>query len=92
MSEGHISINRNHQYYFQVHQQMFCCSRIWTDFGVKGGTEMYKERVHLTIPFWSEQLPKLELAYLNRHTQEFSMGCLPFILLKYKIMSWNKVL
>ena len=44
MFEGHISINRNHQYYFQIHQQMFCCSRIWTDFVVKGGTEMYKKK------------------------------------------------
>ena len=60
MFEGHISINRNHQYYFQVHQQMFCCSRIWTDFVVKGGTEMYKEIVHFNNSFWSEQLPKLE--------------------------------
>ena len=60
MFEGHISINRNHQYYFQVHQQMFCCSRIWTDFVVKGGTEMNKERVHFNNSFWSEQLPKPE--------------------------------
>lgn len=60
MFEGPISINRNHQYYFQIHQQMLCCFRIWTDFIVKGGTEMYKERVQLNNSFWSEQLPKLE--------------------------------
>lgn len=36
---------------------MFCCSRIWTDLVVKGGT---KERVHFNNSFWSEQLPKLE--------------------------------
>jgi len=47
MFEGHISVNRNHQYYFQVHQQMFCCSRTWTDFVVK----MYKERVHFNNSF-----------------------------------------
>ena len=60
MFDGHISIDRNHQYYFQVHQQMFCRSRIWTDFVKKGGTEMYTERVHFNNSFWSEQLPKLE--------------------------------
>ena len=65
MFEGCISINRNHQYYFQVHQQMFCCSRTWTDFVVKGGTEMYKERVHFNNSFWSEQLPKLENFFDN---------------------------
>ena len=79
MFGGHISINRNHQYYFQIHQQMFCCSRIWTDFVVKGGTEMYKERVHFIHSFWSEQLPKLdnffdkivlpELAYPKRNAK-----------------------
>jgi len=27
---------------------------------VKGGTEMYKERVYFDKVFWSDQLPKLE--------------------------------
>ena len=58
--DGHMSINRNHQYFYQVHQQMFCCCKTWTDFVVKGGTEMYKERVYFDKVFWSDQLPKLE--------------------------------
>lgn len=39
---------------------MFCCCKTWTDFVVKGGTEMYKERVYFDKVFWSDQLPKLE--------------------------------
>ena len=56
--EGDISINRNHQYYFQVHQQkMFCCSKTWTGFAVKGGTEMYKERL---LPKLDDYLPAFQ--------------------------------
>lgn len=39
---------------------MFCCFRIWIDFVVKGGIEMYKERVYFNNLFWSEQRLKLE--------------------------------
>ena len=35
-----ITINRNHQYFYQVQQQMFCGKRFWTDFLFKGGVEI----------------------------------------------------
>ena len=28
--EDHMSINRNHQDYYQGHQQIFCCCKTWT--------------------------------------------------------------
>ena len=64
--EGHyLSINRSHQYYFQIHQQMFCYHKTWTDFVVKGGNELYKERVYFDKQFWNEQLPKVESFFDN---------------------------
>ena len=38
--EGQNIINRNHQYFYQVQQQVFCGKRFWTDFVVKGGVEI----------------------------------------------------
>ena len=55
-----MTININHQYFYQVHQQMFCTKKYWTDFVVKGGSEIYTERLYFDESFWNNALPKLE--------------------------------
>ena len=60
-----MTINRNHQYFYQVHQQMFCTKKCWTDFVVKGGSEIYTERLYFDESFWNNVLPKLERFFNN---------------------------
>ena len=60
-----MTINRNHQYFYQVHQQMFCTKKCWTDFVVKGGSEIYIERLYFDESFWNNVLPKLESFFNN---------------------------
>ena len=64
-TDGCLSVNENHQYYYQMQQQLFCAERKWVDFVASDGYELFVKRVLLDHEFWSRNLPRLERFYHN---------------------------
>lgn len=69
-----ITINRNHQHFFQVQQQMFCSKKFWTDVVVKDGVEIHIERVKL-MRFSGK------MYYLNLNVFLITSCCLSLLIL-----------
>ena len=63
--KGEIVVNPNHQYYYQMQQQMYVCGRLWNDFVVKGSlsSDLFVQRVEFNHSFWSRVFTKLELFF-----------------------------
>ena len=57
-----LTMNKSHQYYYQLQHQMFVTSKHWTDFVVKcsNGGPLFIERVPFNKEFWDSVLPKLD--------------------------------
>lgn len=64
-NSGILEINKKHQYYFQVQQQMFVANKEWNDFVVKGsrGRSIFIKRVMFDSSFWKTVLHKLEFFF-----------------------------
>lgn len=63
--DSSLSVNENHQYYYQMQQQLFCTERKWVDFVASDGNVLFVKRVELDNIFWSRNLPRLESFYYN---------------------------
>lgn len=72
--DGHIVINSNHGYHYQVQQQMFVTEKQWLEFVAKGVQELSDRSIEETdglcislVKFnpelWSSVLPKREAFY-----------------------------
>lgn len=64
-TDGILSINENHPYYYQVQQQQFCAGRKWTDFVASDGINSFVRRVEYNNDFWITNLPRLAHFYYN---------------------------
>ena len=68
-----IQLNKNHNYYFQLCQQMFVTGYHWAVFiaqGTDGG--MFYEKVTSTERFWSPILNKVETSFDNFFVHELA--------------------
>lgn len=59
-TDGCLSVKENHQYYYQMQQQLFCTERKWVDFVASDGYALFVERVLLVYDFWSRNLQTLQ--------------------------------
>ena len=64
-TNGCLSVNENHQYYYQMQQQLFCAERKWVDFVASDGYTLFVKRVLLDHDFWTRNLPRLQRFYYN---------------------------
>jgi len=60
-----ILINKNHSYYHQIQQQLFCTQSDNCHFIVASNIATHKELVAFDLLFWNEVLPKLKDFYFN---------------------------
>ena len=63
-----LTVNRCHQYFYQVQHQMYVAGRYWNDFVVKGSlsTELFIKRVQFDPTFWGPVLLKLN-QFFEKH-------------------------
>ena len=61
-----LVLSKNHQYYYQVQQQMLCCECKWTDLVLSDINDMIILNVKKCNSFLSSIIPKLEIFY-DRH-------------------------
>ena len=52
-------LKRQHDYYYQIQCQMYCCKREWCDFIVRTNKDMHVERIHRDQIWWEQQMEKL---------------------------------
>lgn len=64
-TDGCLSVNENHQYYYQMQQQLFCTERKWVEFVASDGYAIFVKCVLLDYDFWSRNLLRLESFYYN---------------------------
>ena len=43
-TEGCLCVNENHQYHYQMQQQLFCAERKWVDFVASDGYALFVKR------------------------------------------------
>ena len=55
-SNGKLSLNPNHQYYYQVQTQMFVCKREYCDFFIWTPKGLFQQRVLPNNEFWNDVL------------------------------------
>lgn len=60
-----LLINENHQYYYQMQQQLYFTERNWVDFVASDGNALFVKRVELDHGFWSRNLSRLRSFYYN---------------------------
>ncbi len=58
-------LKRRHDYYFQIHCQMYCCNTHWCDFVVRTNKDMHVKRITWDNDWWQQQLPKLKQFYFD---------------------------
>ena len=58
-SSGHISLKRNHMYYYQIQMQLGVTGLKWCDFVVWSSMDYFVERVHFDPDFWTSVKSKL---------------------------------
>ena len=56
---------RQHDYYYQVQCQLYCCDLEWCDFVVRTEKELHVERIYRDRKWWASQLEKLREFYFN---------------------------
>ena len=67
-TNSNLEFNKNHQYFYQVQQQMFVTGKKWEDFVVKGSfcnCPLFIQRVFYNEEFWKPVLLKLEEVFKN---------------------------
>lgn len=60
-----LVINKKHQYFYQIQQQLYCSKRTVCHFIVSDGHQMHTESVAFDSAFWGETLPKLKQFYFD---------------------------
>lgn len=70
--EVSYSLNKRHDYYFQVQCQMFCEEREWCDFVVRTEKDIFVERIPFDKKWWEEKLPKLKEFYFKHLLPELA--------------------
>ena len=60
-----MCVNENHQYYYQMQQQLFCAERKWVDFVASDGYAVFVKGILLDQDFWNRNLRRLERFYYN---------------------------
>ena len=83
-ADGKISLNRNHKYFYQIQQQLFCTKLEACHFIICNGEEIHTDIVVFHLNFWNEILPKLEAFYYEHMFPE-----LVFPRLKHGEERWN---
>ena len=59
---GCLILNKNHKYFYQLYQQMFCTKYTWGFFVAYGSNgEFFMKRVVFREDFWKPILQKLDL-------------------------------
>lgn len=79
-----ISINKNHKYFYQVQQQLFCTNLEACHFIVCNGDEMHTDIIVFDATFWGDILCQLEVFYFQHVFPE-----LVYPRLKYGGLRWN---
>lgn len=82
-----LVINKSHQYFYQIQQQLFCSKQTVCHFVVSNGVEIYTDLILFDSSFWNEVLPKLEQFYFENIFPEIVY---PRIL--HGNVRWNKLL
>ncbi|CAH3037357.1 unnamed protein product, partial [Pocillopora meandrina] len=82
-----IEINKNHGYYHQIQQQLFCTQSNSCHFIVSSAISTHREVITFDSGFWNDILPKLESFYFNHLFPE-----LVYPRIFHGEMRWNKVL
>ena len=59
-------MNENHQYYYQMQQQLFCAERKWVDFVASDGYAVPYLPVYNAQFFPTEKAPKIEMRIIHR--------------------------
>lgn len=60
-----FQLKRQHDYYYQVQCQLYCCDLEWCDFVVRTEKELHVERIYRDRKWWASQLEKLREFYFN---------------------------
>lgn len=81
-----IEINKNHGYYHQIQQQLFCTQSNSCHFIVSSAISTHREVITFDSGFWNDILPKLENFYFNHLFPE-----LVYPRIFHSEMRWNKV-
>ena len=79
-----ISINKNHKYFYQVQQQLFCTNLEACHFIVCNGDEMHTDIIVFDATFWGDILCQLEVFYFQHVFPE-----LVYPRLKFGGLRWN---
>ena len=73
MEDGSLSLKPTHDYYYQVHCQMFVDRRTWCDLVVQTNIDLFIQRIYWDQDFWSKQFPKLERFYFKALLPELAV-------------------
>ena len=65
--EGEVKfqLKRQHNYFYQVQCQLYCCDLEWCDFVVRTEKDIHIERIYRDRRWWESQLQKLRELYFN---------------------------
>ena len=86
-NDSPIEIKKNHGYYHQIQQQLFCTQSNMCHFIVSSAISTHREVITFDSGFWNDILPKLESFYFNHLFPE-----LVYPRIFHGEMRWNKVL
>uniref|UniRef100_A0A1A8UK67 YqaJ viral recombinase domain-containing protein n=1 Tax=Nothobranchius furzeri TaxID=105023 RepID=A0A1A8UK67_NOTFU len=66
IGEGdHVTLDRNHDYYFQVQAQLHIVKAEYSDFVVWNHKDLFVERILPDVGFWEDVIPKVECFFRN---------------------------
>ena len=89
-SQGNITLNKTHNYYFQIQGQMYITNLKWTDFVVWFGEDsLFVERINFDAEEWNTKcLPALDYFYEKAFIPELLTGCVKNGTSLYKSGQW----
>ena len=73
MEDGSLSLKPTHDYYYQVHCQMFVDRKTWCDLVVQTNIDLFIQGIYWDQDFWSKQFPKLERFYFKALLPELAV-------------------
>ena len=62
--DGSLSLNRRHDYFFQVQGQLALSHRQWCDFIVYTSSDFFTERIYFDQGLWNDMFPRLTKFFL----------------------------
>uniref|UniRef100_A0A1A8N267 YqaJ viral recombinase domain-containing protein n=1 Tax=Nothobranchius pienaari TaxID=704102 RepID=A0A1A8N267_9TELE len=66
IGEGdHVTLDRNHDYYFQVQAQLHIVKAEYSDFVVWNHKDLFVERILPDVEFWEDVIPKVQCFFRN---------------------------